>query len=88
MKLLLTVASVLLLAGPGLAQRNQLQLIRVSEDNDAMNVRRAPTDREYTNGTRIEVLYTKTGKPRFPSNLLIPPGWQTGNCAQVPQRYE
>ncbi|MFD2572653.1 lipid A deacylase LpxR family protein [Spirosoma soli] len=60
----------------GLAQRNQLQLIRISEDNDALNVRRESTDREYTNGTRIDIFYTKHAKPRLLSALLIPIGSQ------------
>ena len=70
--LLSTVA--LLLALPAVAQRNTLQMLRISEENDALNVRREYTDREYTNGTRIDLFYTKNTKPRFLSAILIPIG--------------
>lgn len=74
MKRFLLTISALLLAMPGLAQRNKLQMLRISEDNDALNVRREATDREYTNGTRIDLFYTKNTRPRFLSALLIPIG--------------
>lgn len=67
----LTIAFGLLLAAPGLAQRNQLQLIRISDDNDGLNMRRQISDAEYTNGTQIDVFYTKSARPRFLSALLI-----------------
>ncbi|MVM37803.1 DUF2219 family protein [Spirosoma sp. HMF3257] len=74
MKRLVWLMIGLFLTLPGMAQRNKLQLLRISEDNDALNARREVTDREYTNGTRIDVFYTKTAKARFLSALLIPIG--------------
>lgn len=64
----------LLVALPAMSQRNTLQLLRLSEDNDAFDLRAGLNDREYTNGTSIDLLYTKQTKPRFLSTLLIPIG--------------
>jgi lipid A 3-O-deacylase len=68
---------------PALAQRNTLQLIRISEDNDGLNTRREISDRQYTNGTRLEVFYTKQTKRRFLSALLIPLAGQVNNMYSI-----
>jgi len=73
----------LLLCSPALAQRNRLQLIRVSEDNDGLNTQGKISDREYTNGTRIDVLYSKNTKPRFLSALLFPIAAKANNMYSV-----
>ena len=59
-------------SGTTLAQRkNTWQYLRIYEDNDAFNPRNEVSDRQYTNGTKIELFYTKHTKPRFLSSLLI-----------------
>ena len=64
---------------PASAQRNKLQLLRISDDNDAFNDRGVISDQQYTNGTRIDVFYTKTAKPRLLSVLLIPIAGRANN---------
>ncbi len=44
--------------------------LRISIENDFFNTRGNGTDRYYTNGLRMEYLFSKE-KARFPSNLLI-----------------
>ncbi len=50
----------------------RVQFIHIKEDNDFINLRGEGTDRLYTNGTRIELFYTKSQKRRFLTSLLIP----------------
>ena len=58
---------------PGYAQPSfKAQAVRISEDNDFINLRGEGTDRYYTNGTRIDLLYTKSPARKFPTSLLIP----------------
>ncbi|WP_338868412.1 lipid A deacylase LpxR family protein [Spirosoma sp. SC4-14] len=73
----------LLLCLPAQAQRNRLQLIRISEDNDGLNTQGKISDREYTNGTKIDILYTKNTKPRLLSALLIPIAASANNMYSV-----
>jgi lipid A 3-O-deacylase len=49
---------------------NKIQLLRIYEDNDFLDLRGSGTDRYYSNGLRIDVLYTKRKEAKFPSNLL------------------
>ncbi len=48
------------------------QYLIVSEDNDFINLRGTGTDKFYTNGTRINLFYTKPAKRRFVTQLLMP----------------
>lgn len=50
----------------------RIQFIKISEDNDLISPRGKGTDRFYTNGTRVDVYYTKKSRRRFLSKLLIP----------------
>ncbi|CAN5478286.1 hypothetical protein BH11BAC5_BH11BAC5_11420 [soil metagenome] len=56
----------------GFAQKkNELQLLKISEDDDYLNFRGEGTDRNYTQGLKIELYYTKHTAPTFPGNLLM-----------------
>ena len=58
---------------PSWAQKNfEPQTLRIYEDNDLINLRQKSNDRYYTNGTRIDILYTKPNKDqKFLSALLL-----------------
>lgn len=56
----------------GMAQAaNEKYALRIHWDNDFINLRGDGTDRYYTNGLRIDYLYTKIKKAKFPSSLLL-----------------
>lgn len=56
----------------GIAQKNnELQFMKLSEDDDFLNFRGEGTDRAYTSGLKFEMYYSKRKAPRFPSNLLM-----------------
>lgn len=56
----------------GTAQKNnELQFMKLSEDDDFLNFRGEGTDRAYTSGLKFEMYYSKKKTPRFPSNLLM-----------------
>ncbi len=48
------------------------QFIRISEDNDFINLRGEGTDRFYTNGTHIDITYTKPKRRRYLTSMLLP----------------
>ena len=73
----------LLIPIPGSAQRNKLQYLRITEENDALNIRRETTGREYTNGTRFDLFYTKNTPPRFLSALLISVNGRGGEANDI-----
>lgn len=52
-------------------KKNELQVLKISEDDDYLNFRGEGTDRNYTQGLKIEIYYTKHTKPKFPGNLLM-----------------
>jgi len=52
-------------------QKNNLQILKISEDDDFFNLRGEGTDRGYSSGFKIELYYTKTKAAKFPSNLLM-----------------
>lgn len=81
--ILLPLMVLWLAIGTVVAQRNKLQFLRVYEDNDAFNPRNEVTDREYTNGAKLDIFYTKHAKPRFLSALLIPIAGQVDNLYGV-----
>jgi lipid A 3-O-deacylase len=55
------------------AQSNfQPQVLRIYEDDDFINLRGEGTDKYYTDGTKIDLFYTKREKRRFLTSLLIP----------------
>lgn len=76
--LLMAISSVVV------GQKNRFipQMIRVYEDNDFFLPPRAQTDRYYTNGTRIDLFYTKSQR-KFLSKLLIPLSTQSDNLYGV-----
>ena len=71
------VAVVLLLL-TGSANRLEAQpaentrLFRVYEDNDFLNIKGNGTDNAYTNGTRLDLFYTKSRPSRFIVDRLMP----------------
>jgi lipid A 3-O-deacylase len=52
-------------------QKNELQFLKISEDNDFFNLRGEGTDRGYSSGFKLELYYTKNMKTKFPANLLM-----------------
>ena len=48
------------------------RLLRIYEDNDFLNIRGQGTDDAYTNGTRIELFYTKKKPSRFFLDRALP----------------
>lgn len=52
-------------------KKNELDLIKLSEDDDFLNFRGEGTDRAYTSGFKLEFYYTKYTTPRFPGKLLM-----------------
>lgn len=58
---------VLFGAIPALAQEpaEYRHLFRFYEDNDFINLFGQPTDKGYTNGTRLDYFFVKEGRPRF-----------------------
>ncbi|SFD98483.1 hypothetical protein SAMN05518672_10438 [Chitinophaga sp. CF118] len=52
-------------------KKNELQVLKISEDDDYLNLRGEGTDRGYSGGLKIEFYYTKNVKPRFLGNLLM-----------------
>jgi len=69
--------TLLLSAGCGggealLAQDAPTFLFRIYEDNDFINTRGAGTDNAYTNGTRIDLFYTKQHPSRHGIDRLLP----------------
>src|SRR5437868_3986897 len=68
---------LLLLAGGGTdemisAQEKPAYLLRLYEDNDFINARGLGTDDAYTNGTRIDLFYTKKEPSRHGLDRLLP----------------
>ena len=47
-------------------------LLRIYEDNDFINIYLKGTDNAYTNGTRIDLFYTKKSRPHFFVDRLMP----------------
>lgn len=54
------------------AQKNSLQVLSISEDDDYLNFRGEGTDRGYSSGFNLELFYTKKVKASFIGSLLIP----------------
>jgi lipid A 3-O-deacylase len=54
------------------AKDTATMLLRIYEDNDFINIYLKGTDNAYTNGTRIDLFYTKKNKPRFFVDRLMP----------------
>lgn len=52
-------------------KKNDLQLFKISEDDDFFNLRGEGTDRGYSSGLKLELYYKKNVKAKFPSNLLM-----------------
>jgi lipid A 3-O-deacylase len=48
------------------------RLLRIYEDDDFLNIRGQGTDNAYTNGTRIELFYTKKKPSRFFFDRVLP----------------
>jgi lipid A 3-O-deacylase len=72
MKFYFIFTVILLFIQNAVAQnRNDLQILKLSWDNDFFNMRGEGTDRGYTNGLKIEFYYTKHVAPKFLSNLLM-----------------
>ncbi|HJV18645.1 MAG TPA: lipid A deacylase LpxR family protein [Sediminibacterium sp.] len=62
----------LLFQTAGNAQKsNELQFMKLSEDDDFLNFRGEGTDRAYTSGLKFEMFFSKRKAPGFPSNLLM-----------------
>ena len=53
-------------------QDRPTRLLRISEDNDFLNIRGQGTDDAYTNGTRIELFYIKKKPSRFFIDRALP----------------
>ena len=53
-------------------QDTPTRLLRIYEDNDFLNIRGQGTDDAYTNGTRIELFYTKKKPSRFFLDRALP----------------
>src|ERR1700710_364800 len=47
-------------------------LLRIYEDNDFINIYFKGTDNAYTNGTRMDLFYTKKSRPHFFVDRLMP----------------
>lgn len=73
--------TLLLLAGygKGEAQDTPTFLFRIYEDNDFINLRGIGTDNAYTNGTRIDLFYTKRHPSRGIDGLLPKAGANSTN---------
>ena len=52
-------------------KKNQAQFLKIYWDDDFFNLRGEGTDRGYSSGLKIDYFYTKNGKAKFPSNLLM-----------------
>jgi len=61
-------------------KKNEIQILKISEDDDFLNLRGQGTDRGYSSGLKIELYYTKTVPAKFPSNLLMK---ITGNAENI-----
>ena len=78
MRQILRFAITLLIAAGGgagegiLAQDTPTFLLRIYEDNDFINSRGVGTDDAYTNGTRIDLFYTKKHPSRHGIDRLLP----------------
>ncbi|MBS1586292.1 MAG: lipid A deacylase LpxR family protein [Bacteroidetes bacterium] len=81
----LKVISFLLCCMPALpatktyAQKNNLQVLGISEDDDYLNFRGEGTDRGYSSGFELQLFYTKQVKPNFLGTLLIPMSGEADN---------
>ena len=53
-------------------QDSPTRLLRIYEDDDFLNIRGQGTDDAYTNGTRIELFYTKKNPSRFFLDRALP----------------
>ena len=53
-------------------QDTPTRLLRIYEDDDFLNIRGRGTDNAYTNGTRIELFYTKKKPSRFLLDRALP----------------
>lgn len=62
---------VLCCSGLAAQNRNEWQLLNISEDDDFLSLRGEGTDRGYTSGFKIELFYTKNVPAKFPNNLLM-----------------
>ena len=72
MKIYLTFLFLVLAFQNASAQKKtNWQLLKLSEDDDYLNLRGEGTDRGYSSGLKLEFLYTKNVKPRFPNTLLM-----------------
>lgn len=54
------------------AKDTATMLLRIYEDNDFINIYLKGTDNAYTNGTRIDLFYTKKKKPHFFVDRILP----------------
>lgn len=69
--LLMTLVFVLQYHAAFAQKKNELQMLKISEDDDYLNFRGEGTDRNYTQGIKIELYYTKHTAPKFPGTLLM-----------------
>jgi lipid A 3-O-deacylase len=72
MKYIFLLLSILFFQQTVFAQKNnKIQFLKISEDNDFLNLRGEGTDRGYSSGLKLELYYTKKNKAKFPSILLM-----------------
>jgi hypothetical protein len=70
--LFLFAAQITATQGPKAQDQENTRLFRIYEDNDFLNIRGKGTDDAYTNGTRLDLFYTKNHPSRFVVDRKMP----------------